>query len=109
MRLGMRCSLRRPTWLGLPATLVKDGLDAGDVAPHLAHPRGVFELTAGALKAQIEDFLAEGVDLLGQLVDGAGPQIGGFHPLHGCASSPWRVTKRVPIGNLAAASSKASR
>src|SRR3984893_1563933 len=93
----------------LAAPLAENGLDAGDVAPHVAHPRGVLELTAGALETQVEDLLAEGLDLLGQLVLGAGPQVAGFHALHDATSSPRRVTKRVPIGSLAAASSKASR
>src|SRR5437762_13157373 len=93
----------------LAAPLAENGLDARDVAPHLAHPRGVFELTAGALETQVENFLAECVDLLGQLVLCASPQIGGFPNFHDASSSPGRVTKRVAIGNLAAASSKASR
>src|SRR3984893_7181885 len=93
----------------LVAALAEDGPDAGDMAPHLAYPRGVFELAAGALETQVEDLLAEGLDLLGQLVLGAGPQVAGFHALHDGSSSPRRVTKRVPIGSLAAASSKASR
>src|SRR2546423_1277108 len=93
----------------LTAPLAENSLDARDVAPHLAHPSGVFELTAGALETQVEDLLAERLDLLGQLVFGAGPQIAGFHALHDGSSSPRRVTKRVPIGNLAAATSKASR
>src|SRR5690348_15361514 len=93
----------------LAAPLAENGLDAGDVAPHLAHPRGIFELAAGALETQVEDLLAERLDFLGQLVLGAGPQIAGFHALHDGSSSPGRVTKRVPIGSLAAANWKASR
>src|SRR5260370_24700974 len=93
----------------LAAALAENGFDAGDVAPDLAHPRGVFELAAGALKTQVEDLLGEGVDLLGQLIDRARPNIGRLHPLHGRTSSPGRVTKRVAIGSFAAASSKASR
>src|SRR5437588_1089615 len=93
----------------LAAPLAENGFDAGDVAPHLAHPRGVFELTAGALEPQVEHLLADGLDFLGQLVFGAGPQIARFHAFHDGSSSPRRVTKRVPIGNLAAANSKASR
>src|SRR5256885_15956582 len=65
------------------APLAENGLDAGDVAPHLAHPRGVFELATGALETQVEDLLAERVDLFAQLIDGARPQVGGLHPLHG--------------------------
>src|SRR5436309_10032288 len=91
------------------APLAENGLDAGDVASHLAHPRGVFELTAGALKTQVEDLLAERVELLAELVHGAGTYVAGFHPFHACSSSPWRITNRVAIGNFAAASSKASR
>src|SRR5260370_35775272 len=93
----------------LAAALAENGFDAGDVAPHLAHPRGVFELAAGALKTQVEDLLGQGVDLLGQLVDGARPNIGRLHPLHGRTSSPGRVTKRVAIGSFSAASPKAAR
>src|SRR5205823_14578664 len=108
MRLGILCPLRRLGRRHAPP-LAENGFDARDVAPHLAHPRGVFELAAGALKTQVEDFLAERVDLLGQLVFGASSQIGGFPTFHDASSSPGRVTKRVAIGNLAAASSKASR
>src|SRR5882762_5675781 len=93
----------------LAAPLAENGLDTGDVAPHLAHPRGVFELTAGALETQVEDLLAERVELLAELVLGAGAQVAGLHAFHGCSSSPRRITNRVAIGNLAAASSKASR
>src|SRR5947199_4723532 len=87
------------------APLAENGPDAGDVAPHLAHPRGIFELTAGALKTQVEDLLPERVELLVELVRRAAADIGCLHPLHGCASSPWRVTNLVLIGNFAAASS----
>src|SRR4030088_329076 len=79
------------------APLAENGLDAGDVAPHLAHPRGVFELATGALETQVEDLLAERLDFLGQLVFGAGSQIARFHAFHDGSSSPRRVTKRVPI------------
>src|SRR6266851_2652787 len=104
MRFGMLYPLRR-----CAAALAENGLDARDVAPHLAHPRGVFELAAGALETQVENLPAERVDLLGQLVERAGPEVGGRHSLHGSTPSPWRVTNRVPIGSLAAPSSKASR
>src|SRR6266851_4766546 len=104
MRFGILYPLRRGA-----AALAKNGLDARDVAAHLAHPRGVFELAAGALETQVEDLPAERVDLFAQLVDRPGPQVGGFHSLHGWTPSPSRVTNLVPIGSLAAASSKASR
>src|SRR6185437_16752942 len=80
-------------------------LDAGDIAPHLAHPRRVFELPARPLEAQIEGFLAELVELRIELVGCPRPHIA---RLHGCTSSPSRVTSRVPIGSFAAARSKAS-
>src|SRR5713226_8041311 len=101
-RLGM-FFLRRAAPLG------QNRLDAGDVAPHLAHPRGVFELAAGALETQIEDLAAERVDLLGQFVDRAGPDVGRLHPLHGSTPSPCRVTNFVATGSFAAPNSKASR
>src|SRR5436309_12365870 len=85
------------------APLAENCLDAGDVAPHLAHPRGVFKLTAGALETQVEDLLAERLDLFGQLVLRAGPQVAGFHALPDGTSSPRRDTQRVPSGSLAAA------
>src|SRR2546423_6224108 len=91
------------------APLAENGLDAGDVAPHLAHPRGVFELTAGALEPQVENFLAEGLQLLAEFVLAAGADVGRLITLHGYAPSPGRVTKRVAIGSFAAASSNASR
>src|SRR5216683_216455 len=109
MRFGILYPLRPPSLLRLAAALAENGLDARDVAPHLAHPRGVFELAAGALETQVENLPAERVDLFAQLVGGAGAQVGGLHSLHGWTPSPSRVTNLVPIGSLAAASSKASR
>src|SRR5207237_5132384 len=100
MRFGIWYPLRRGA-----LALAENSLDARDVAPHLAHPRRVFELAAGALETQVENFLAEGVELFGQLILAARAQIAGFPALHGCASSPVRVTKRVAIGNFAAAKS----
>src|SRR5262249_28021991 len=73
----------------LAAPLTENGLDARDIAPHLAHSRRVFELTAGALKAQVEDLLAERLGLLGQFIVAAGAQIAGLSAFHGCCiSSP---------------------
>src|SRR5213082_1223955 len=89
------------------APLAENGLDAGDVAPHLAHPRGVFELATGALETQVEDLLAERVDLFGQFILTARAQVAGFSALRCCDSSPVRLTKRVAIGNFAAAKTKA--
>src|SRR4029077_132468 len=106
MRFGMLCPLRR-LGRGGAVALAENGLDARDLAPHLAHPRGIFELAAGALETQVENLPGERVDLFGQLVERAGAQVGGFDPLHGSTPSPCRVTNLVWIGSLAAASSKA--
>src|SRR5438105_9953855 len=64
------------------APLAENGLDAGDVAPHLAHPRSVFELATGALETQVEDLLAERVDLFGQFILIARALIAGFSTRH---------------------------
>src|SRR5438552_18336058 len=108
MRFGILCPLRRLR-RRRASPLAENGLDARDVAPHLAHRRGVFELAAGALETQVENLPAQRVDLFGQLVERTGPQVGGLHSLHGSIPSPCRVTNLVPIGSLAAPSSKASR
>src|SRR6266478_1851317 len=78
MRFGILYPLRR-----CAVALAENGLDARDVAPHQAHPRSIFKLPAGALETQVENLPAERVDLFGQLVDRARPQVGGFHSLHG--------------------------
>src|SRR3954453_15300117 len=97
----------------LAAPLAENGFDARNLAPHLAHPRGVFELAAGALESQVEDFLAQIVDLFRQLVVAARAQVRGpgtlCAALHAVTSSACLVTKRVPIGSFAAANSNASR
>src|SRR5438552_6892574 len=90
----------------LAPALGEDGLHARDVPPHLFRGRGVFELAAGALEAQVELLLPQIVDLLRQLVCGLRPHVARLHAL---SSSPSRVTIRVPIDSFAAASSKASR
>src|SRR5665213_1685716 len=105
-RFGISAPCRRRR---LATALAEDRLDPGDAAPRLTHPRRVFELPARALEAQIEDFLAEHFHLLGQLVRRLAAQIARLHRLHGAPSSPARTTKRVATGNLAAASSNASR
>src|SRR6267142_715281 len=48
-RAGLRQSEMRPD-----TALTQHGHDAGDVAPHHADTRGVFQLAAGPLKAQVE-------------------------------------------------------
>src|SRR5208337_4114905 len=46
------------------------------------------------------------VELFGQLIIGLGPHVGRVHQT---TSSPWRTTRRVATGSLAAASANASR
>src|SRR6185312_9546511 len=102
IRFGIDDSLTR----GL---LAQHRLDAGDVAADLAHAAGLAELAAGLLEAQVERLLAQLAELFLELIPGLGTQIGG---LHGCLPHPYaptRVTKRVLIGSLAAASASASR
>ena len=48
----------------------QDGLDAGNVAAHLAHPRRVLELSGGLLETQVELLLLQLQQLLAQLVFG---------------------------------------
>src|SRR5207247_3369601 len=91
--------------LDLAAAVRQHGHDAGDVAPHLAHPRSVLELAAGALEAQVELLLAQAFELGLEFVRGLGADIGG---LHRQPPSPRRVTSRVLIGSFAAASVNAS-
>src|SRR5215217_1785112 len=60
-------------------------LDAGDVAPHLAHARRALELACSLLETQVELFLLQLDELVLQLILGLGAQIGS---LHHAASSP---------------------
>src|SRR5579872_3058098 len=61
--------------------LGQDGLDARDVAPDDADARGVLELTARALEAQVELLLLQLGELTRQLVVGLQAHIAGFHGL----------------------------
>src|ERR1043166_8375942 len=61
------------------ALLRRDGLDARDVAAHLAHAAGVLQLPGGALEAQVELLLLELHELVGELVRGHRPRVAGFH------------------------------
>jgi hypothetical protein len=47
----------------LAAPFAKDRVDPGNVAPHLPHARRVLELAVRPLEAQIENLLAEDVEL----------------------------------------------
>src|SRR5919112_328641 len=59
-----------PLGLRLSGLLTAQRLHAGDVPTDLAHAAGVFELTRGALKAQVELLLLEVEQLVLQLVRG---------------------------------------
>src|SRR5690349_7688351 len=65
-RRGMGLLLRR----GRARTLTQNGLDARDVAAHLADARGVLKLTRSLAEAQVELLLLQGQELLVQLVRG---------------------------------------
>src|ERR1700712_3753526 len=90
------------------ALLRGDGLDAGDIAAGFTQPRGVFQLPGGALETQIETLLLQIEDGVVHLIGAHCANIGGFHLGHDHSYSAMRATKRVLIGNLAAASDSAS-
>src|ERR1044072_8316665 len=83
------------------------GPDAGDIAASFLHPRGVLELSGGALEAQVEALLLPVEDGLLPLVVAHRADVFNFHLGHD-AYSAMRSTKRVLIGSLAAASASAS-
>src|SRR5215831_10923067 len=92
----------------LGALLRGDGLDAGDVATGLPHPRRVLQLPGGALEPQIEALLLQIEDGILHLVGAHRADVGCFHLGHEHYSA-MRSTKRVLIGSLAAARPNASR
>src|SRR5690242_8681487 len=75
LRLGLRGAATR-----LPIPLLSGNrLDASDVAPHLPHTRGIFELAGRTLKAQIEALLLELESLVIELIGRHGAEITGLH------------------------------
>src|SRR6516164_311223 len=97
--------------LGGGASLRGDGQNAGNVAPHDPHTRGVLKLSARLLKSQVELLLLKLERFVVELIIGhnanVGETAGRFH-----SSAPYsamRCTKRVLIGSLAAARLNASR
>src|SRR5262249_15927779 len=56
-----------------------DGLNPGDVAPPLVHPRGVLELAGRPLESQVEPLLLELDELLVELVQRHQSHIRGLH------------------------------
>src|SRR5690606_6546559 len=107
MRLGIGVSLRGRT------LLAQKRRDASDVLAHFRDPVGLIHLAGGGLEAQVELFLLELQQLVGQLVDGLRPEIGDLG--HQAAASAWampasrRVTTLVRTGSLAAPRRSASR
>src|SRR3954451_22432755 len=82
IRRGMGKLLRR----GRAHALAQDGLDARDVAAHLADARGVLKLARGPAEAQVELLLLQGQELVVELIGGLGAQIGGV----------WRFCNPLP-------------
>src|SRR5919107_3503525 len=80
IRRGIGKLLRR----GRAHALAQDGLDARDVATHLADACGVLKLARGPAEAQVELLLLQGQELVVELIGGLGTQIGGgvlfFYP-----------------------------
>src|SRR5215208_546947 len=71
LAFGYRLRLLRLRRLRLTGALLRrDGLDAGDIAPHLAHARRIFELAGRTLKAQVELLLLQPQRFVVELVDG---------------------------------------
>src|SRR2546423_15628655 len=89
------------------ALLGGDGFHARDVAAHFAHAAGVLQLTCRPLETQVERFLLELHQLVGELVGAHRPGVAGFHR-SALSYSAMRWTKRVLIGSLPAASARAS-
>src|SRR6185295_18691784 len=61
------------------ALLRGDGLDPCDVAAHFAHAAGILQLARGPLEAQVELFLLELHQLVGELVWRHRARVTGFH------------------------------
>src|SRR5205807_9229563 len=91
----------------LRAHLRGDGLDAGDIAASFTQPRGIFQLPGGALEAQVEALLLQIEDGVLHLIGAHRADIVDFHLRHDHYSA-MRSTKRVLMGSLAAARSRAS-
>src|SRR5215470_4473451 len=103
IRFGILASLLR-LWLRR-ALLLRDRLDARDVASDRTHARCIFELSGRPLEAEIELLLLELEHLVVELIDSHRPKIFRLRHRH---YSAIRSTKRVLIGSFAAASASAS-
>src|SRR5689334_9800999 len=82
----------------LRTAFAKHGQDTGDVVAHDPEARGILELAARPLKAQIDLLLLQLDELIGQLVHRVIAKFGNFR--HGLISphAVSRATKRVAIG-----------
>src|SRR5204863_9200646 len=87
---------------------VQQGLDARDLAAHLAHPRRRFHPAGGALEAQFVELLGQLALAEVQLVDALLAEAGSLDVFHVPTSISCRLTKRVLIGSLCAARRNAS-
>src|SRR5262245_65183762 len=96
-------------FVGCAAALLRlHRLDAGNVAAHLAHTRGVLQLAGSALETQVELFFLQFAQLIFELVDRHMSELFRFHyliaPTRGRAPNPWpqtcRLTMRVLIRSL---------
>src|SRR6185503_16429460 len=88
-----------------PGALVQQGLDARDLAPHLADLHRVFHAPRGALEPQLVELLVELPLPRAQLVHTLLTKLCHLHsPTSVCS----RVTKRVLMGSLWAARRNAS-
>src|SRR5207249_1847823 len=83
-----------------PRLLVQQCLDPRDLAADLTHLRRALDAPGCALKAELEQLLAQLALARLKLVDRLVPQFGGVVRLHSATSSCARLTKRVLIGNL---------
>src|SRR5579884_3114616 len=79
VRFGILYPLHSRSTLGAGALLLRDRLEAGDVAPHLAHARGILQLSGGALKTQIELLLLQLEHLVVDLIERHRSGVGCFH------------------------------
>src|SRR5713226_7020829 len=106
----MRCPLALVGLGGSDLALAKQGLDPGDVAPHLGNARQVVELTGRVLEAEVEQLLLR---LPQPVLELGVVQFTQFLGLFGHRRVPypssWRTTKRVLIGSLCIARRIASR
>src|SRR5690554_3614488 len=89
--------------ISLTCLLIQHGFDASDILFHGAQKMVLIQLTSHLLHTQVELFLAQGQQLLIQVLGRLVTQITHFHHI------TVLVTNVVGTGSLAAASAKASR